>query len=85
VFDCSSPPWLIDCPDNGEGPHNGGTIDNGDGIDDVDGIVGDGEGVDAINGDGEYVIGGSTCLDVEGMLAVTSNGKDVVADTTPPN
>jgi len=81
ISDCSSPPWPID----GEGPDNGGTLSNGDGTDDVDGMVGEVVGVDATNGDGEDVIGGSTCLDIKGMLASTSNGGDVVVGTTPPN
>ena len=81
MSDCSSPPWPID----GEGPDNGGTLGNGDGTNDVYGTVGDGVSADATNGDGEDVTRGSTCLDVEGMLAATSNGGDVVVGTTPPN
>jgi len=75
MCDCASSPWPLECPDNGEGVvDNGDTSSNGDGNDDVDGTVGDGEGADATNRGGD-VIGGSTCLAWDGMLATTSIGE----------
>jgi len=68
---------MSDCPSPLD---NGGTPSNGDGIDD---IVVDGVGADATNRDGVDLTGGSTCLDIEGMLLATSF--DVVVNTTPCN